>query len=60
MFLSLVFITDTKIHRVFTRFGEKNPNNWEILQKGAVKWQNLPYQHKNFPKNRKNHCDFAR
>ena len=49
-----------RIHRVFARFGEKNPNNWEILQKGAVKWQNLPHQHRNLPKNWKNRCDFAR
>ena len=48
-----------RIHRLFARFGEKNPNNWEILQQGAVQWQKLPYQHKNFPKNRKNCCDFA-
>ena len=30
-----------QIHRLFARFGEKNPNNWEILQKGAVNWQKL-------------------
>ena len=54
MFLSLVFISGTEFIDYSPDSDRKNPNNREILQQGAVKWQNLPYQHKKFPKNRKN------
>ena len=60
MFLSLVFITGTEFIDYLPDPERKTRNNRKILQKGAVKWQKLPYQHGNFPKNRKNRCDFAR
>ena len=50
MFLSLVFITGTEFIDYSPDSERKNPNNQEILQQGAVKWQNLPYQHRKFPK----------